>query len=128
MVDKRRSLDEALTPEEESFLSQGKRNAAPENTPEPKPQQEEPPMARPTPLKESFIHQEAPHTQRLKAGAGSRTVAGTGAINARIDPSITTALLRASLDRRIEGRIPSTMRDIIAEALTEWLKRNAYIL
>lgn len=126
MVDKRRSLDEALTPEEESFLSKGKRNAAPENTPEPKPQQEQPPMARPTPLKESFIHEAAQPTQRLKASAGGQSVAGTGAINARIDPNITTTLLRASLDRRIEGKTPSTMRDIIAEALTEWLKKNGY--
>lgn len=79
-------------------------------------------MARPTPLKESFIHEAAQPIQRPKANANGQSVAGTGAINARIDPRVTTALLRASLDRRIEGKTPS----IIAEALIEWLKKNGY--
>ncbi len=83
-------------------------------------------MPRPTPLKESFIHEAAPPVQRQKTAQRGPATAGTGAINARIDPNITTALLRASLERRIEGKVPSTHRDIIAEALTEWLKKHDY--
>ena len=39
---------------------------------------------------------------------------------------VTTALLRASVERRIQGVAPSTQRDIIAEALSAWLKKNGY--
>ncbi len=83
-------------------------------------------MARPIALKESFTHEAAPPVQRQKTTQRGPATAGTGAINARIDPSITTALLRASLDRRIAGRNPSTMRDIIAEALSDWLIKHEY--
>jgi hypothetical protein len=125
-VVKRRSLDDAMTPEEEAFLNTGKAAAEPVADSPPKPQQEEPPMARPTPLKESFIHEAAPPAKPPKAAQSGQTLAGTGAINARIDPTITTALLRASLDRRIERKVPSTQRDIIAEALIDWLKKHGY--
>ena len=60
------------------------------------------------------------------SSAAPIAVAGNGAINARIDPQITTALLRASVERRIQGVAPSTQRDIIAEALSAWLKKNGY--
>ena len=55
------------------------------------------------------------------------TLAGTGSINARIDPTITKALIRASMERRIAGETPSTHRDIIAEALSGWLRARGYL-
>ena len=85
-------------------------------------------MPRPTPLKESFIREAAEPAQPPKAAKSGQTLAGTGTITARIDPIITTALLRASLERRIEGRVSSTHRDIIAEALLDWLKKHGYVL
>lgn len=83
-------------------------------------------MARPTLLKENFTHEAPPAAPPQKPAQAGQALAGTGAINARIDPTITVALLRASLERRIEGKIPSTQRDIIAEALAEWLKKHGY--
>lgn len=122
---KRRSLDDALTPEEEAFLKTGTPAKAKTTIPKPKPKpkKEATPMTRPAvKLKEEFPPA-APPASNSTPGYG---VAGNGAINARIDPQITTALLRASVERRIQGVAPSTQRDIIAEALTDWLKKNGY--
>ncbi len=83
-------------------------------------------MPRPTPLKESFIQEAALPVLPQKIAQRGAAPAGTSTITARVDQSITTALLRASLERRIEGKVPSTHRDIIAEALTEWLKKHGY--
>lgn len=123
---KRRSLDDALSPAEQAFLDQGTHKPEPSTESPLKPQPEETPMARPTPLKEAFLQEAAPPVQRQKVSHAAKATAGTGAINARIDPVITTALLRASFERRLEGRTPSTQREIIAEALSDWLKKNGY--
>ena len=55
------------------------------------------------------------------------SAASMGSVNARIDPAITTALMRASLERRIQRVAPSTHREIVAEALTDWLKKHGHI-
>jgi hypothetical protein len=55
------------------------------------------------------------------------SLVGTGSIDARIDPAIATALLRASVERRIKRQAPSTQRDIIAEALSDWLKKYGHL-
>ena len=119
---KRRSLDDALTLEEEAFLKP-KKTIRPHST-EPKPQKkkESPPMTRPA-IKEAF----APETSPAASNPAQYSLAGTGSINARIDPAITTALLRASVERRIERQAPTTQRDIIADALTDWLRKHGYI-
>ncbi len=83
-------------------------------------------MPRPIALKESFTQEEAPPTQPQKPAPVSQAIAGTGAINARIDPAITTALLRASVEQRIQGNSPTTQREIIAEALTDWLTKKGF--
>lgn len=126
-MSKRRSLDEALSPEEEVFLKKG-------TSPKPK----EKPRSKPTPPKEANMSRTALKQQEAtleapipaeapRSFAATGTGASNGAINARIDPAITTALLRASLERRIAGINPHTQREIIAEALSDWLKRNGYI-
>ena len=122
---KRRSLDDGLTPEEESFLNNETKKPLPKIKPKPE-TKEEPPMPRPVALKENFIQESSPTPQPQRAAQSAPASAGTGAINARIDPVITTALLRASVERRIEGKDLSTQREIIAAALTEWLKKNGY--
>ena len=48
------------------------------------------------------------------------TMAGAVSLNVRIEPEISTALLRASMDRKIQRLDPFTQRDIVAEALAEW--------
>ena len=119
---KRRSLNDALSPEEEAFLKQEKQTKP--QAPKPKPKKKEtPPMARPA-LKEKFDQEPS----SAPANASQHySLTGNGAINARIDPAITSALLRASTDRRIAGLTPFTQRDIIAEALTEWMKKRGYL-
>ncbi len=121
---KRRSLDDALTPEEEIFLKKGKASELkiPKPKLKPKPRKEATPMNRPA-LKEEF----ADDTQPTASGTAQYSLAGTGSINARIDPHITTMLLRASVERRIQRKTPSTQRDIIAEALTDWFKKHGYL-
>ncbi len=121
---KRRSLDDALTPEQVAFLKQGM-PAKPKPTnqkPKTKPKKEAPPMSRPA-IKEVFETETSPAPNTPT----EYSLAGTSSINARIDPLITTALLRASLDRRLKRQTPSTQRDIIAEALTDWLKKNGHL-
>lgn len=108
---KRRSLNDALTPEEEAFLKQKKSNKSQSPKPKPKPKikKESQPMER----TES-------HDQSSAASSPvQHTVVGTGSINAGFDPTITTALIRASVERRIAGQTPSTHRDIIAEGLSD---------
>ena len=123
---KRRSLDDALTPEQVAFLKTGTLTNAETIDPKPrqKPKKEAPPMSRPAATMKEEFPSAAPPTSR---NAAPIAVAGNGAINARIDPQITTALLRASVERRIQGVAPSTQRDIIAEALSAWLKKNGYL-
>ena len=54
-------------------------------------------------------------------------MAGAVSLNVRIEPEISTALLRASMDRKIQRLDPFTQRDIVAEALAEWLKNHGYL-
>jgi hypothetical protein len=120
-VAKRRSLDDALTPEEEAFLKLTTPNQQ-SIKPKPKKKKESPPMSRPA-IKEDF----APDESAASSNPVQYSLVGTGSINARIDPAIATALLRASVERRIERQAPSTQRDIIAEALSDWLKKHGHL-
>jgi hypothetical protein len=121
-VVKRRSLDEVLSADEQTFLKKGTRKARPIAMPELKPEKkEEPPMPQPIVPKEDLIAEPQPvPTKPVAAGQPL-------SIHARIDPTITTALLRASFERRLEQQSPWMQRDIIAEALGEWLKKHGYL-
>ena len=121
---KRRSLDDALTPEEEAFVRQGSAAKVKPTTPKPKPKpkKETPPMSKPA-RKPEF----SPESSPAANNPAQYSRVGTGSVNARIDPQITSALLRASLERRLEGQTPSMQRDIIAEALSDWLKRHGFM-
>jgi hypothetical protein len=118
-VSKRRSLDDALTPDEEEFLKRGTASKS-----KPKKEMEDTPMSRPA-LKEQFVPDKQLETPPPKASQSG--VSSPGSINARIDPRITTALLRGSVERRIQGLTPHTQRDIIAEALTNWLTKHGFL-
>ena len=120
---KRRSLDDALTPDEAAFLKQKAMTRPQFAKPKPPTKKETPLMTSPA-LKEDF----APNTSPVANNPAQYSLAGTGSINARIDPLVTTALLRASVERRIERQTPSTQRDIIAEALCDWLKKHGYMM
>jgi hypothetical protein len=42
-------------------------------------------------------------------------------LTSRIRPEVATALKRMSLERRLAGREPNTVQDIVEEALDAWL-------
>ncbi len=107
---KRRSLDDALiTPEEQAFLSAG--IATPENPVPNEPAKSEVAPAPLPPVK--------PEISRAAEG-------GLVSLNIRIAPPIMAALLRASMERKIQRLEPYTQRDIVSEALAVWLKTNSY--
>ncbi len=47
-------------------------------------------------------------------------------VNFRLPSTIAPALLKASSDRKIKKIQPFTQQDIVAEALTDWLKKSGY--
>jgi hypothetical protein len=116
-VAKRNAFDDALTDEQQAFLKQGKAI-------KPKPQKKKAAPSRSSPAtKEDFT----PKIPLVVGVAAHYPTAGTGSVNARIDSAVTNALSRASLERRIEQKTPWMQRDIIAEALSEWLKKHGYL-
>jgi hypothetical protein len=45
----------------------------------------------------------------------------------RVPPEIPEGLLRASMERKLKKVRPATQQEIVAEALSEWLKKNGYL-
>jgi hypothetical protein len=48
-------------------------------------------------------------------------------VNVRVRPDLATALQTASLERQLQGIVPSSKREIIEEALEPWLRVNGYL-
>lgn len=124
---KRRSLDDALTPEQEQFLRGKERTPAPSarpkkktTNPEPekKTKQETPAMNKPA-LKE-FPSEPAAIIER-------RTLPTLVGLNTRIEDHLSDGLLRATMDRRLRRLPLSKVQDIVGEALRDWLKKNDYM-
>src|SRR4051812_43440155 len=109
-----------MTPEEQKFLDAGNSTKT-KSKPKPKtkskstPRKEEPPMARPA------LKQELPPQQPIAKPTAQTmpqfSMPGAVSLNVRIEPEISTALLRASMDRKIQRLDPFTQRDIVADAL-----------
>jgi len=107
----RRPLTEGLKPEPEvdpktarEFVFQQPKQKAP--APEPKPAAQAPLAAAP-----------------VNASAQSTLVA----LTARIPAEKFQALKRASFERQLQGIEPSSMQDIVEEALTPWLRKHGYM-
>ena len=77
----------------------------------------------PTLHREGEVRKARPHkekdTESLNEGTVSRSF--------RLPGNLPTALLRASTERRIARTKPFTQEEIVAEALSQWLKRNGYL-
>jgi hypothetical protein len=71
---------------------------------------------------------EAPQQPAKKSAGKERgpETAGLVSVNFRLPATIPPALLRASSDRKIKKIQPFTQQDIVAEALTDWLKKNGH--
>ncbi len=48
-------------------------------------------------------------------------------ISTRIRSDFAVALKRASLERQLSGKQPSTLQNILEEAIEPWLKSNGYL-
>lgn len=48
-------------------------------------------------------------------------------VNYRLPEHLPTALLKASVDRKVRKVSPATQQEIVAEALTQWLQANGYL-
>jgi hypothetical protein len=48
-------------------------------------------------------------------------------VSTRIRQEFAAALKRASLERQLNGVQPSTLQDILEQAIEPWLKSNGYI-
>jgi hypothetical protein len=45
----------------------------------------------------------------------------------RVPAEITDGLIRASMERKLNKERVATQQEIVAEALSEWLKKNGYL-
>ncbi len=97
-----------MTPEEEAFLSPG---SATTEIPAPE---------------ESARSEVAPPAKPVISPIQKAAEGGLVSLNIRIEPPIMAALLRASMERKIQRLEPYTQRDIVSEALAVWLKTNSY--
>jgi hypothetical protein len=48
-------------------------------------------------------------------------------MNFRVPTEISTALFKASSERKMKKTRPFTQQDIVTEALTIWLQKNGYL-
>ncbi len=128
---KRRSLNDAiLTRQQKSFLNEGEsqpskpRKRKTVKTAPVQHQKEEPPMATPA-LKEN--PPPAPIVLPITPVAASVPAPEETALHVRLDSGVGSTLLRASLERRLQGVVPHTQRDIVTEALVFWLRTHGYL-
>lgn len=73
-----------------------------------------------------FLHGGASSTGH-RAMRTAAMVAGGASLNTRIHPDVLMALRQASLQRKLDGVEPSSLRDIVEEAVTPWLKKYGYL-
>ncbi len=116
---KRRTLGEGLTPDEEAFLNGTPKPEKAKS--EPKTQKEKKPMNQPA-LKQEFVPPPS-----IEGVAPPPMQFGMVGLNTRVEPAISAALLRASVERKIQRRSRAAVQDIVNEALTDWLKKAGYL-
>lgn len=117
---KRRTLGDVLTPDEEQFLHPTAKVARSETPPDVQGQQE--PVSKSAPPPKQSVPTAANQTS-----SSTQHPPGMMGLNTRVAPHISAALLRASVDRKIERRARSAVQDIVNEALTEWLIKAGYL-
>jgi hypothetical protein len=109
---RRKSLAETLTPEVRQFIEAGA----------PKPQGPEEPPPDPAPAPE--VTEPRP-VARPKAEEGVLEIEAPLITQSyRLPQPLVTALVRASMERKLARQKPWSQQHIVAEALTEWLKKH----
>jgi hypothetical protein len=64
---------------------------------------------------------------RLPLSEEAEPDAGLIAITVRVPHGVPSALLLASVDRKLKRHRPWTQREIVSEAITHWLKEHGYL-
>ena len=122
---KRRTLGDGLTPEEEAFLNPTKA------APKPKPKKKETKRKEETSMAHTALKEQPSPKPPIQAAAApvnpQFTMPGVMSLNTRISAEISTSLLMASMQRKIQRQHPFTQQDIVAEALADWLKKNGFL-
>jgi hypothetical protein len=118
-MNKRRTLDIALTPAEQAFLQAGESEMTGNSDTESPP---------------AIV---SPVVATSLASPGQQSIAATlempsrlepfASVNTRIEPAIGAALTRASFERRMSQMEPASKRAILEEALTVWLAKHGYL-
>lgn len=127
---KRRSLDDALTPDQEEFLlGNAKKTAVDPRQPlkkrnAPARSQQKTKKEKPAMNKPAFQEPPAVSTPpQTDAGALPLLVG----LNTRIEPRLSNGLLQASMERRIRRLPMAKVQDIVGEALADWMKKHGYL-
>ena len=79
------------------------------------------------PREAEFVQAAKSSNDGTKAMQNAATISSGVSLSTRIHPAIRTALQQASLQRKLNGIEPNSLRDILEEAVTPWLKANGYL-
>jgi hypothetical protein len=125
----RRTLGDAMTPQQRAFIERGKETKAPSALEQPKPPKTIE-LTRPQTTEESEM---AP--RRRSRGRSSESQPHASEIldqvlvpvTLRLQHRTAQALKRAYLEQKLKHAKPHTLQEIGEEALSEWLRKNGYI-
>jgi hypothetical protein len=76
---------------------------------------------------QTFVYGNTVRAKGESAPQAPSSIIARTPISTRIRTDFATALKRASLERQLEGIEPSTLQDILEEAVEPWLKSKGYI-
>jgi hypothetical protein len=82
-----------------------------------------------TSLEKAFVFGSKPEPtpEKPTSQQPSSPVQGDLPMSTRIRGDFVTAIKRASLERQLSGTEPSTIKDILEQALEPWLKEHGYL-
>ena len=69
----------------------------------------------------------AKSTNGYEAMRRATTDASGASLSTRIRPEFVSLLKRASLERKLNGIEPNTLRDMLEDAIEPWLKAHGYL-
>ncbi len=127
---KRRTLGEGLSPDEEEFLNSGKpahkqaMKSKPAKTKEVAPPEISAAPAVPVEQLQSPVQ---PPVIQAPIFKPQQSVPGAMALNTRLTADLSSALLTASMQRKIQRLEPFTQQGIVGEALTDWLQKHGFL-
>lgn len=85
------------------------------------------PVVDPKKEKEFVFQAKTPGGEGPPAPTHPVPVQARSPISTRIRTDFASELKRASLERQLKGIEPSTLQDILEEAIEPWLKSNGYL-